>query len=111
VSLLLGLAQAPFSHVHRHDPGHRHAGIVPHTHMRLLGYDGRAFCVPDEDDDVQPVDWVLLGADWGPPLAVLVAGPFVPLPPVERGEFFRAPSPRAHDPPGLPNVPTRAPPV
>ena len=111
LALLFSFAQAPFAHMHRRDPDHRHATATPHSHLRLLSDQHLALHGPDDDDDVQPVDWVILAKDTAQPLVAIVSEPVMIPAPVNRYELLRAPSPRAHDPPGFLTLPPRAPPV
>ena len=111
VALLLSFAQAPFAHMHRRDPDHRHATAMPHSHLRLLSDQHLALHAPDDDDDVQPVDWVILAKDSAQPFVAIVCEPVMIPAPVDSYELLPAPTPRAHDPPGLLALPPRAPPV
>jgi len=111
LALLMSFAQAPFAHIHHRDPVHRHATAMPHAHLRLLSDRHLAVRGPDDDDDVQPVDWVVITGDSAEPLVAIVSEPVVIPVAVDLYELVRAPSPRAHDPPGLLALPPRAPPV
>ena len=110
-ALLLSFAQAPFAHMHRRDPDHRHATVMPHSHLRLLSDQRLALHGPEDDDDVQPVDWVLLAQSSTQPFVAEISEPVIVSAPPARYELLRAPAPRAHDPPGLTRLPPRAPPV
>ena len=110
-ALLLGFAQAPLAHTHRSDPDHRNATAMPHSHLPLLSDQRLSLYGPDDDDDAQPVDWVVLAKDSSPPFVFEVREPVVALAPPSRYEIPQAPAPRAHDPPGLIKLPPRAPPV
>ncbi|MFN0169896.1 MAG: hypothetical protein ACKV22_26030 [Bryobacteraceae bacterium] len=110
-ALLLSFAQAPFAHMHRRDPDHRHATATPHSHLRLLSDQHRALHGPDDDDDAQAVDWVLLAQHSGQPLVAEKSEPMIVSVPPAGYELLRAPAPRAHDPPGIIQLPPRAPPV
>jgi hypothetical protein len=111
LALLLSVGQAPFAHIHRRDPDHRHATVMPHSHLRLLSDQYLALRGPDDDDDVQPVDWVVFAPDSAQPFVAEISEPMVVVIPPSRHEAFRSPTPSAHDPPGLINLPPRAPPV
>ena len=107
----MSFAQAPFAHLHRRDPDHRHAKALPHSHSRVLSDPHLAMHGPDDDDDVQPVDWVILANDPAQPFVAIAGEPMAIPAPRPHVELVRAPSPRAHGPPGLPVLPPRAPPV
>lgn len=109
--LLMSFAEAPSAHVHRRDPDHRHATAMPHSHLRLLSDQHLALQGPDDDDDVQSLDWVLISGDFGHPLIAIASEPVMIPVPVDFYELVRAPSPQAHDPPGIATLPPRAPPV
>ncbi len=109
--MLLSFAQAPFAHMHRRDPDHRHATAMPHFHLRLLADQHLALRGPDDDDDVQPVDWVIITGDFTEPFVAIASEPVAVPAPVDRYELVRAPSPQAHDPPELLALPARAPPA
>lgn len=110
-ALLLSFPQAPLAHMHRRDPDHRHATAMPHSHLRLLSAQHLALHGPDDDDDVQPVDWVVLAQNSVRPFVAEKSEPMIVSAPPERYELLRAPAPRAHDPPGLIQLPPRAPPL
>lgn len=109
-ALLLSFAQAPFAHIHRRDPNPGQAAAMPHSHLPLSDQH-LAMHGSDDDDGVQPIDWVLLAKDSVAPFVAENSEPAILLPPPVRHELLRAPAPRAHDPPGLIQLPPRAPPV
>lgn len=111
VALLLSFAQAPFAHMHRREPGRSHPATILHSHVGLLSDRSLAFHGLDGDDDVRPVDWVVLARDSAPSFVAVISEPLAIPAPVESYELLRVPAPRAHDPPGLPSLPPRAPPV
>ncbi len=110
-ALLLSFVQAPLAHVHFSGPDHGHAAAMPHTHLRLLSDRHLALQGPDDDDDVQSIDWVLLAKDTSQHFAFAIVVPAIAPSPAVRYELPRTPAPRAHDPPGLIKLPPRAPPV
>jgi hypothetical protein len=110
LALLLSFIQAPFAHTHRRDPDHLHAVGLSHSHFGLLSGRNLALHVPD-DDDVAPIDWVVLTKEFSQPFVAITNEPsFVPsLGPQQ--QVVRTPTARAHDPPLLHAVPSRAPPA
>jgi hypothetical protein len=111
VALLLSFAQAPLAHIHRRNPDHRHATAMPHSHLRLLSNQALSLHGPDDDDDVQSVDWVVLANGSQQPFVAEISQPVMVIAPAAQHERLRAPAARAHDPPGLITLPPRAPPV
>ena len=99
IALLLSFAQAPFAHMHRRDPDHRHATLMPHTHVRLLADQHSVLRGPDDDNDVQPVNWVVLENASAQPFVALVSEPALDSPPDVKYQCLRPPEPHANDPP------------
>ncbi len=84
---------------------------MPHSHMRLLSDQDVALHGPDDDDDVQSVDWVTAAGDSAQPFVAIASEPVVIRALGDISGLLRAPSPQTHDPPGILTLPPRAPPV
>jgi hypothetical protein len=84
---------------------------MPHSHLSLLSDQHLAMYGPDDDDGVQPVDWVVLAKDSVQPFVAEISEPVIVMTPPASYELSRTPTPGAHDPPGLIQLPPRAPPV
>ena len=110
VALLVSFAEAPFGHTHRRDPDHQHASLIPHAHLRLLADQHPAVRGPD-DDDVQPVNWVVLANASAQPFVAVASESELISPSTVEYQCLRPPEPQAHDPPGLISLPPRSPPV
>ena len=110
LALLLSFVQSPFAHTHRRDLDHRHSVALSHSHLGLLSGRSLALHAPD-DDDVQPIDWVVLAKDFSQPFVAITSEPSVVPSQELQNEIVRTPAARAHDPPGLPALPPRAPPA
>ncbi len=110
LALLLSFVESPFAHTHRRDPDHHHSVGLSHSHLGSLSHRTLALHSPG-DDDVQPIDWVVMAKDFSQPFVAITSEPNV-IPSQElQYELVRAPVARAHDPPGLPSLPPRAPPA
>ena len=110
VALLLSFAQAPFAHMHRRDPDHQHATLMPHTHLRLLS-DQHPALRGGDDNDVQPVNWIVLANAFAQPFIAVVSQSELISPSTVAYQCLRPPEPKSHDPPGLISLPPRGPPV
>jgi hypothetical protein len=108
--LVFSFAQAPFAHVHRHDPDHRHATALPHSHWRLIDDRHAAVDAHDDEDDAQAIDWFVMAEGSGPPFVAVTSEPLETTAPAMRHERMRPPVPRAHDPPAIRSLPPRSPP-
>jgi len=107
--LLVSLLQAPFAHMHRRDPAHRHAKGFAHAHLPVPAHSGVER--PDDASDVQLLDWLALTGDAPASLVMEFCDPVRSPRPHGTHEIVRAPSPRAHDPPSLSQSNPRAPPA
>ena len=111
IALLASFAQGPFAHSHRHDPGHQHAGLLPHSHLNLASHRVPGLYAPDDEDDVQSSDLVAVVKGLALAFVAIVTDTVAVPAPEEQHYLVRTPAARGHDPPRLLTLPPRAPPA
>jgi len=111
-SLLLGLVQAPFLHVHGEETDHPAASLVHlHFHAPEIG-SNPTICAHTADDDAIDVEWrIALPSSVGFPLHLAVSSTAFIAAPLLISIAVQIPQPRAHDPPDLTSKQPRSPPA